>query len=191
MLHVLFAVALGSATVAVSDSRCNDININTIQGKLLNFALHPASAAQQTQRGIAIVQAQNDIQQEEAVLQGVCPDSDFPPFSARLYALDAWSDLLQERNGILGGGTSCPDADKKLKAATAASAWLKLAQASLISPQPPKLVGTLVPQVQALASEAGMTLPAYPAATTYWESQYVTAAKQAIVDCAAQSPQPK
>lgn len=191
MLHAaILTVALGSATVAVSDSRCNDIHINTIQGELQNFAQHPVSPAQQTQRGIAIVQAQSDVEEEEVVLQGTCPQDDFLPLSARLYALDAWADLLEQRNGAMGGGASCPDADKKVMAASAASAWLRLGQASLIAPKPPALVATLVPQVQALAAQAGMTLPAFPDATSFWEQQYVTAAKQAIVDCASQTPHP-
>ncbi|MGA7570569.1 MAG: hypothetical protein WCA80_07170, partial [Candidatus Aquilonibacter sp.] len=62
--------------------------------------------------------------------------------------------------------------------------------ASLVAAKPPALVSTLVPQVRALAVQAGMTLPAFADATAYWEQQYVTAAKQAIVDCAAQTPHP-
>lgn len=189
MLHVLFAVALGSASVA-SDSRCNDTQVNIIQGELQNFSQHPVSAAQQTQRGIAIVQAKSDLESEEIVLQGTCPQNDFLPLSARLYALDAWADLLGVRNGAMGGGASCPDADKKLKAATAAGAWVRLAQASLVASKPPALVATLAPQVQALAAEAGMTLPAYTDATSYWEQQYAAAAKEALVACASQTPHP-
>jgi hypothetical protein len=191
MLHAaILAVALGSATVAQHDSRCNAVNINTIQDQLQGFAQRPASGAQRKQRAVDIVQAQSDIEEESVVLQGICPQDDFPPLSARLYALDAWADLLEQRNGAMGGGASCPDADRKVIAATAASAWLRLGRASLVAAKPPALVATLVPQVRALAVQAGMTLPAFADATAYWEQQYVTAAKQAIVDCAAQTPHP-
>ena len=190
MIAAILAVALSSATVAQHDSRCNAVNINTIQDELQNFAQHPASGAQRTQRGVDIVQAQSDIEEESVVLQGICPQDDFLPLSARLYALDAWADLLELRNGAMGGAASCPDADRKVTAATAASAWLRLGRASLVSGKPPALVATLVPQVQALAVQAGMTLPAFADATSYWEQQYVTAAKQAIVDCASQTPHP-
>jgi hypothetical protein len=189
MLHVLFAVALGSATVA-SDSRCNGSHTDTIQGELQNFAQHPASASAQTQRGVAIVEAQSDAEQEEVVLQGVCPENEFPTRAARLYALDAWADLLIQRNGAMGSAV-CPDAEKKVMAAIAASAWFKLANAATISPKPPALVATLVPQVQALAAQAAMTLPAFNDATSYWEQQYKTAAQQAIIDCASQTPRPE
>ena len=190
MIAAILAVALGSATVAQHDSRCNAVNINTIQDELQNFATHPASGAQRTQRGAAILQAQSDIEEESVVLQGICPQDDFPALSARLYALDAWADLLEQRNGAMGGTASCPDADRKVIAATAASAWLRLGRASLVSANPPALVATLVPQVRALAAQAGIVLPVFADATAYWEQQYVTAAKQAIVDCAAQTPHP-
>jgi hypothetical protein len=189
MLHVLFAVALGSATVA-SDSRCNDIHINAIQGEIQNFASHPALAGQQAQRATAIVQAQSDAEQELVVLQGVCAENYFAPLAARIFALDAWADLLMQRNAAAAGGAPCPDADMKMMAAGAASAWYKLGQASSI-PNPPKLVATLVPQTQALAAQAGVTLPSFADATTYWEQKYEAAAKAAIVNCGSQTPIPK
>jgi hypothetical protein len=189
MIAAILAVALGSATVAQHDSRCNAVNINTIQDQLQGFAQHPAPASQQTERGAAIVQTQSDIEEEAVVLQGICPQDDFPPLSARLNALDAWADLLEERNGAMGGAP-CPNANKKLMAASVASAWMRLAQASLVAAKPPALVATLVPQVQALAAQAGITLPAYPDATSYWEQQYIMSARQAIVDCGVQTPHP-
>lgn len=187
MLHALFAVALGSATIA-SDSRCNDIHINTIQGELQNLAGHPASAGHQTQRGAAILQAQGDAEQELVVLQGVCAENYFAPLAARIFVLDAWADLLMQSNATTRGAP-CPDADTKVMAAGAASAWYKLGQASAV-PTPPKLVATLVPQAQALAAQAGVTLPAFADATTYWEQKYETAAKQAIANCSTQTPLP-
>jgi len=189
MFHVLFAVALGSATVA-SDSRCNDSHTDAIQSQLQNFAQHPASAAQRAQRGVAIVEAQSDAEQEEVVLQGVCPQNEFPTRVARLYALDAWADLLIQRNGAMESGI-CPDADKKLIASVAADAWFKLANAATIAPKPPALVATLVPQVQALAAQVPITLPVFNDATSYWEQQYKTAGQQAVINCASQTPRPK
>jgi hypothetical protein len=85
----------------------------------------------------------------------------------------------------------CPDADKKLIAAVAADAWFKLANAATISPKPPALVATLVPQVQALAAQVPMTLPVFNDATSYWEQQYKTAGQQAVINCASQTPRPK
>ena len=190
MLSAVLAVALSGATVAVSDSRCNDIRINRIQGELQNFADHPAPAAQQNQRGVAIVQAQSDAEQEEVVLQGVCPEGDFPPYAARLFAIDAWGDLLVQRNITASGGGPCPNAEKAIMAASAASAWYKLGEASQVTP-PPKLVATLLPQVQALATEADLALPSFAEASAFWEQKYETAAKEAIAACGAQTPLPK
>ncbi len=182
MLHVLFAVALNSATVASKDSRCNDIHINSIQGQLQNFAQHPASSSRQVERGAAIAQAQTDVQTERVILAGVCTEDEYLPFAARLYALDAWTDLLSEQNNSARGTGLCPVAEKKVMAASAASAWTKLAQAASI-PKPPALVGTLSPQIQAMATQAGISLPAFPDATQFWEQKYETEAKAAIVDC--------
>jgi hypothetical protein len=188
MLSAVLAVALSGATVA-SDSRCNDIHISAIQTELQNFAAHPAPAAAQNQRGVALVQAQSDIEEEQVVLEGVCPQDNYLPLAARISALDAWADLLVQRN-VSAGNAVCPQAEVKVAAASAASAWLKLAVAAKTAPNPPKLVATLIPQVQTLAGQAGITLPAFADATSYWEQQYETAAKQAIVDCASRTPQP-
>lgn len=191
MLHVLFAVALNSATVASKDSRCNDIHINAIDAQFRNFAQHPASPSGQTERGTAIAQAQSDVQSERVILAGVCSEDAYMPFAARLYALDAWADVLGERNNTVSSPGPCPAADKKLMAAAAASAWTKLAQAASI-PKPPALVATLTPQIQALATQAGITLPSFPEATQFWEQKYETDAKAAIIECASQhSPTPK
>ncbi|HTX56654.1 MAG TPA: hypothetical protein VMD47_06085 [Candidatus Acidoferrales bacterium] len=191
MIAAVFAVALGSATIA-SDSRCNDTEINAIEANLRNYSQHPVAANRQTQREIAIEAAQTDAQQERVILAAVCPDDQYPALAAHLFALDAWADLLAERNGSNGGSGPCPAAEKPVMAGAAASAWVKLAQAASIS-KPPTLLATLVPQVQAMAAQAGLTLPAFPEASTYWESQYEQAAKQAIVDCAshASTPQPR
>jgi hypothetical protein len=190
MLHVLFAVVLNSTTVASKDSRCNDIQTNSIQGQLQNFAQHPATVSGQTDRATAIAQAQSDVQSERVILAGVCSEGDYMPLAARLYALDAWTDLLGERNNTVRSPGPCPTAEKKLMAAAAASAWTKLAQAASI-PKPPALVATLTPQIQALATQAGIPLPSFPDATQFWEQKYETAAKAAIVDCASQmSPTP-
>jgi hypothetical protein len=185
MLHLLFAVALNSTTVASKDSRCNDIHINALQGELQNFAQHPAGPNGQGERGAAIAQAQSDVQTERVILAGVCSENDFIPLAARLYTLDAWTDLLSERNNAAALTGTCPDADKKVMAAAAASAWTKLAQAASI-PKPPALLGTLAPQVQAMATQAGITLPSYPDATQFWEQKFETTAKAAVVDCASQ-----
>lgn len=184
MIAAILAVALGGATVASRDSRCNDVHINSLQGQMQNFSQHPASTSGQTDRATAIAQAQDDIQTERVILAGVCSEGDYTPLAARLYTLDAWADLLAERNNAAGSGL-CPAADKKVMAAAAASAWTKLSQAGSI-PKPPQLVATLTPQVQALASQAGLTLPALSDASQYWEQKYETAAKAAIVDCASQ-----
>jgi hypothetical protein len=183
MIATILAVALDSTTVA-RDSRCNDIHINAIQGQFQNFAQHPASPSGQTDRATAIAQAQSDLQTERVILAGVCSGDDLTTYEARLYALDAWADVLGERNNTVGSPGPCPVADKKLMAAAAASAWTKLAQAASI-PKPPALVATLTPQIQAMATQVGMTLPTFPEATQYWEQQYETAAKAAIVDCAS------
>lgn len=185
MLHVLFAVALNSTTIANKDSRCNDIHVNSIQGELQNFAQHPASVSGQTERATAIAQAQSDVQSERVILAGVCTQDEYDPLAARLYALDAWADVLGERNNTVRSPGPCPAAEKKLMAAAAASAWTKLSQAASI-PKPPQLVATLTPQIQAMAGQAGITLPAFPDATQFWEQKYETAAKAAIVDCASQ-----
>jgi len=189
MLSAVLAVALSSGTVAVSDSRCNDITINKIQGELQGFAEHAPPAAQLDQRGIAIVQAQSDAEQEQVVLEGVCPQRDFPAYAARLFALDAWGDLLVQRNIAASGGGPCPDAAKPIMAANAASAWYKLAQASQVTPAP-KLVATLLPQVQALATQAGLALPTFADTSSYWEQKYETAAKVAITACGSPTPIP-
>ncbi len=186
MLHVLFAVVLNSTTVASKDSRCNDIHVNSIQGQLQNFAQHPAGPSGQTDRATAIAQAQSDVESERVILAGVCSEGDYLPLAARLYALDAWTDLLGERNNTVRSPGPCPAADKKLMAAAAASAWTKLAQAASI-PKPPALVGTLTPQIQGLAAQGGITLPSFPDATQFWEQKYETAAKAAIVDCASET----
>ena len=189
MLSALLAVALSSRTVAVSDSRCNDIQINRIQGELQNFADHSPSAAEQNERGVAIVQAQSDAEQEQVVLQGVCPQGDFPPYAARLFAIDAWGDLLVQRNITASGGGPCPDAEKPIMAASAASAWYKLGEASQVTP-PPKLVATLLPQVQGLATQAGVALPTFAETSSYWEQKYEAAAKGAIAACGTATPLP-
>ncbi len=181
----LLAVALNSTIVASKDSRCNDIHIGAIQGQLQSFASHPAGPRDQAERGTAIAQAQSDAQNERVILASVCSGDDYMEYEARLFALDAWADLLTERNASDGGSGLCPAAEKKVMAASAASAWLKLAQAASI-PKPPQLVATLTPQVQAMANQAGLTLPAFSAATQYWQQQYDTAAKAAVVDCASQ-----
>ncbi|HTV93150.1 MAG TPA: hypothetical protein VMG98_10575 [Verrucomicrobiae bacterium] len=188
MLSAVLAVALSGVTVA-SDSRCNDITVNKIQGELQNYADHPVPASQLNQRGTAIVQAQSDAEQEQVVLQGVCPQSEFPQHAARLFAIDAWGDLLVQRNITASGGGPCPNAVKPIMAASAASAWYKLGQASQVTP-PPKLLTTLVPQVQALATEAGMALPVFADVSVYWEQTYETAAKQAIAACSSATPMP-
>ncbi|HUA08370.1 MAG TPA: hypothetical protein VMA98_03790 [Candidatus Acidoferrales bacterium] len=191
MIALVLAAALGGATVASADSRCNDLHINEIQGELQNFAQHPAGASKITERSIAIVQAQTDAQQERVILQGVCSEGDFVPLGARLFALDAWADLLSERNGEGSSPDLCPGTDKKVMAGAAASAWLKLALAAA-APKPPALVATLVPQVQAMATQAGLTLPTFSETSAYWEQKYEAAAKQAIIDCASQmSPPPR
>jgi hypothetical protein len=183
----ILAVALNSTIVASKDSRCNDIDINAIQGRMQNFAQHPAAPKDQAERGEAIAQAQNDVQTERVILAGVCSGDDLASFIARLDALDGWADLLAERNNDNGGSSSlCPTADKKVMAAAAASAWTKLAAAASVAKEPPPLVATLTPQVQALATQAGLTLPAFRDTTQYWEQQYATAAKAAVVDCASQ-----
>ncbi|HEX8807205.1 MAG TPA: hypothetical protein VF741_09650 [Candidatus Aquilonibacter sp.] len=181
----ILAVALNSTIVASKDSRCNDIHTGAIQGQLANFAQHPAAPKDQAERGAAIAQAQTDAQTERVILAGVCSQDDYLPIAARLFALDAWADLLAERNASDGASGICPAADKKVMAATAASAWSKLAQAASI-PKPPAIVATLTPQVQAMANQAGMTLPAFGDATQFWQQQYQTAAKAAVVDCASQ-----
>jgi hypothetical protein len=185
MIAAILAVALNSTTVASKDSRCNDIHINSIQGELQNFAQHPATPSGQTDRATAIAQAQSDVQTERVILAGVCSGDDLDAFEARLYALDAWADVLGERNNTVSRPGPCPDADKKVLAAAAASAWTKLAQAASV-PKPPALVATLTPQIQAMATQAGITLPSFPEATQYWEQQYDAAAKAAVIDCAAQ-----
>jgi len=189
MIAVVLAAALGSVTLASGDSRCNAVHINEIQGELQSFAQHPAGASKITERSIAIVQAQTDAQQERVILQGVCSDDDFAPLAARLYALDAWADLLGERNGEGSSPDLCPGTDKKVMAGAAASAWLKLAQAASAS-KPPALVATLSPQIQAMATQAGITLPVFSETSSYWESKYEAAAKQAIIDCASQMTPP-
>jgi hypothetical protein len=181
----ILAVALNGTLVANKDSRCNDIHINAIQGQMQAFAQHPAGPKDQTDRGTAIAQAQNDAQTERVILAGVCSEDDYMPLAARLFALDAWADLLAERNDNDGSSALCPAADKKVMAAAAASAWSKLAQAASI-PKPPPLVVTLTPQVQSLATQAGLTLPAFSDATQYWEQKYDAAAKAAVVSCASQ-----
>jgi hypothetical protein len=185
MIAAILAVALNSTIVASKDSRCNDIHINSIQGQMQNFAQHPASVSGQTDRATAIAQAQSDAQTERVILAGVCSEDEYMPLAARLYALDAWADVLGERNNTVSSAGLCPAADKKLLAAAAASAWTKLAQAASI-PKPPALVATLTPQIQAMATQAGMTLPGFPEATQFWEQQYETAAKSAVVECASQ-----
>jgi len=187
MLHVLFAVALNGATVAVSDSRCNDIHINSIQGRLQQFAARPAPPAQQTQRAIDIGQARSDAEQEGVILRGVCSDSEFAPFASRLEVLDAWADLLTYANGSPGMSAQCPDDDRKVMAATAASAWRKLEVASEDGPPPP-LAAKLATQIQALAAKAALALPPPADATSYWVNAYTDAGKQAIADCAAHVP---
>jgi hypothetical protein len=186
MIAAILAVALTGTTVASRDSRCNDFQINSIQGQLQNFSQHPVSASGQTQRATAIAQAQSDVESERVILSGVCSQDDYIPLAARLYALDAWADVLGERNNTVSSPGPCPVADKKLMAAAAASAWSKLAQAASI-PKPPALVATLTPQVQAMATQSGITLPTFPDATEYWEQKFEAAAKAAIVDCASQS----
>lgn len=186
MIAAILAVALNSTTVASKDSRCNDFHINSIQGQLQNFAQHPVGPSGQTDRGTAIAQAESDVQSERVILAGVCGQDEYMPLAARLYALDAWTDLLGERNNTITSPGPCPTADKKLMAAAAASAWSKLSQAASI-PKPPALVATLTPQVQALATQAGIALPSFPDATQFWEQKYETAAKAAIVDCASQT----
>jgi hypothetical protein len=185
MIATILAVALNSTIVASKDSRCNDIHVNAIQGQLQTFAQHPAGPKDQADRAAAIAQAQNDAQTERVILAGVCSQDDYMSFGSRLFALDAWADLLAEQNDNGGGSGLCPAAEKKVMAATAASAWSKLAQAASI-PKPPPLVATLTPQVQAMANQAGLTLPAFRDATQYWEQGYETAAKAAVVDCASQ-----
>ncbi|HTZ54789.1 MAG TPA: hypothetical protein VMB20_06965 [Candidatus Acidoferrum sp.] len=185
MFHILLAAALNGTIVASKDSRCNDIHINAIEGELRNFAQHPANASGQTDRATAIAQAQSEVQTERVILAGVCNQDEYLPMAARLFALDAWADVLGERNNTVRSPGPCPIADKKLMAAAAASAWTKLAQAASI-PNPPALVGTLTPQIQALATEAEMTLPSFPEATQFWEQKYETAARAAIVDCASE-----
>ena len=181
----ILAVALSSTIVASKDSRCNDSHINALQGQLQNFAQHPAASNGQVERGAAIAQTQSDVQNERVILAGVCSQDDYPTFGARLFALDAWADVLAERNNAGGRSGLCPAADKKVMAAAAASAWSKLSLAASI-PKPPALVGTLAPQIQAMATQSGVTLPVYSDATQYWEQKYETAAKAAIVDCASQ-----
>jgi len=184
----ILAVGLNSTLVA-GDSRCNDLRTNAIQGQLQNFAQHPALPNALNARALAIAQAQNDAQTERVILAGVCPDSDYVPLAARLYALEAWGDLLGERNNQ-ANHSICPAADKKVMAAAVASAWVKLSQAGT-APKPPALVATLTPQIQAMATDAGVTLPAFKETTQYWEQRYDTAAKAALVDCAnALSPAP-
>jgi hypothetical protein len=189
MLSAVLALALSSGTVA-SDSRCNDITINKIQGQLQNFADHPVTAKQLNDRGVAIVQAQAAAEQEQVVLQSVCPDSQFGPFAAQLFALDAWGDLLLQHNITASGGGPCPDSVKKIIAASAASAWYKLGEASQVTP-PPKLVPKLVPEVQEMAADGGLGLPAFNEATSFWEQTYETTAKQAIAACGSPTPMPK
>ncbi|MGD0968493.1 MAG: hypothetical protein ABR949_09430 [Candidatus Aquilonibacter sp.] len=184
----MLAVALSSGTIA-SDSRCNDITINKIQGQLQNFANHPAQPKQLNERGVAIVQAQAAAEQEQVVLKSVCPDTQFGPFAAELFALDAWGDLLVQGVVTGSGGGPCPDSVKKIVAASAASAWYKLGEASQVTP-PPKLVATLVPQVEAMATDGGLTLPPFPDATSYWEQKYQTTAKDAIAACGSPTPMP-
>jgi hypothetical protein len=87
------------------------------------------------------------------------------------------------------GGGPCPDSVKKIVAASAASAWYKLGEASQVTP-PPKLVATLVPQVEAMATDGGLTLPPFPDATSYWEQKYQTTAKDAIAACGSPTPMP-
>jgi hypothetical protein len=188
MLSAVLAVALSRAPLA-SDSRCNDITINKIQGQLQNFAEHPVSGKQLNERGVAIVQAQGAAEQEQVVLKSVCPETQFGPFAAQLFALDAWGDLLVQGVVTGTGGGPCPDSVKKIVASSAASAWYKLGEASQVTP-PPKLVAALVPQVQAMAAEGGLTLPVFAEATTYWEQKYETTAKEAIAACGSPTPMP-
>lgn len=172
-------------TVASKDSRCNDIQINAIDAQFRNFAQHPASPSGQTERATAIAQAQSDVQSERVILAGVCSESEYTPLAARLYALDAWADVLGERNNTVSSPGPCPAADKKLMGAAAASAWTKLAQAASIA-KPPTLVATLTPQIQSMATQAGITLPSFSEATQFWEQKFETQARAAIVDCASQ-----
>jgi hypothetical protein len=168
MLHLLLAANL------LALSRCNDQRVGEIQAEL-----------QHASRLADVVAAQSDISQERTILRAVCPDADFAPLDARLFALDAWGDLLARAEGT-SPVAACPDKQKVVDAAIAAGAYHKLVFASTVAPQPAALVPKLLPQVQALAAQSGVTLPSYADATSYWAGQYQDAAAQAIGACRQQ-----
>ncbi|HTU69484.1 MAG TPA: hypothetical protein VMF11_04110 [Candidatus Baltobacteraceae bacterium] len=188
MIAAVLVVALGSAPVSVAYSRCNSIQADAIAEKLQDYAKHPSD---QTQRSVQIALTQTDAEQERTILQGVCPASDYGRLASRLYALEAWGDLL----GYATIGPSpmdkiCPDANKKVMIGTAAHAWQQLALAATVTSTPTSLVATLTPQVRALAAKGGLTLPPFAQATAYWEQHYENSAKQAMIDCGSKMMMP-
>lgn len=189
MLHLLLALMLPNANLIAGDSRCNDFQASQIQAQLQQFANRPAAKGQQEERLSAILAEQSDTMQERTILYAVCSADDFAPLNAQLYALDAWADLLARENGP-SPVAACPDKQKVVDAGLVADAYLKLAQAATLAPKPAALVAKLLPQVQSLAAQSGVTLPAYSATTAYWASQYRDTAKQAIESCLSPSATP-
>jgi len=188
MIVAALYVAIGSMTLA-SESRCSDRQTSAIYGQMQEFAQHPTSAARMAERAIDISTAQGDAEDERTILQAVCPQRDYPLLASRLYAIEAWGDLLlAQLGGPVFAGQVCPAAATKEAAASTASAWLRLAAASTTGGAPDKLVATLTPQVQAQALRVGLTLPALSDASAYWEQQQEAMAKQALADCPSPSP---
>jgi hypothetical protein len=189
MLHLLLALVLPNGILLASDSRCNGSQTGEIQAQLQQYANHPASKSDQQQRAADILSSQNDVQQERTILENVCPEIDFRPLDADLFALDAWTDLLTRANGP-SPVANCPDKQKAVDAATAADAYVKLAQAATLAPQPAQLVAKLLPQIQTLAAQSGVTLPSFTDASSYWAQQYQDVGKQAVDACAGPNPSP-
>jgi hypothetical protein len=185
MIAAVLAVALSGTTIA-AESRCSDRQANALADQVQGYAKNPPPTPPlAAQRAIDISQVQADAEQERLILQAVCPQVDYARYSSRLYAVEAWGDLLIAEHGT---PAACPAAEPKQVAAMTASAWLKLATAANANPAKPDiLVARLTPQVQAQAAQVGLTLPATSDASTFWYQQQADAARQAAATCPSPS----
>ena len=181
MLHLLLALSLESPMLVAGDSRCNDVNVGAIEQRLQRIAANPKAGGSPAGRGAAILAAQADAGEEQVILSSVCPEADYRPLGARLFVLDAWADLLAYTNAP--PAPDCPDLPKKVEASAVASAWLSLGRAAGADPKPAKLEPPVEALARSLAAEAGVTLPAFADATTYWASSYQQAGREAIAAC--------